>query len=137
MDRSTEGKSFLSLRVVNNDDGDDNEAIYGHALAHVLPSTSRQFEFFANLRSLCSEHLREPAQVEPVSRDARVAAAKNFPSIDRQASYNSGITSRYFIIYTRYAGEGRTRDRIKSDRYIVRRLTNKPFPVHNYLAYKT
>lgn len=35
-----ESMRFPSLRVVNNGDGDDNEAIYGHALAHVLASMS-------------------------------------------------------------------------------------------------
>jgi len=35
-----ESMRFPSLKVVNNGDGDDNEAIYGHALAHVLASMS-------------------------------------------------------------------------------------------------
>lgn len=38
---AAESMRFPSLRVVNNGDGDDNEAIYRHALAHVLPSTFR------------------------------------------------------------------------------------------------
>lgn len=40
--------SFPPSKVVNND---DNEAIYGHGLAHVLTPTSRQFEFFREFAS--------------------------------------------------------------------------------------
>lgn len=36
---AVESMRFPSLRVVNNGDGDDNEAIYRHTLAHVLTST--------------------------------------------------------------------------------------------------
>lgn len=36
---AVESMRFPSLRVVNNGDGDDNEAIYRHALAHVSAST--------------------------------------------------------------------------------------------------
>lgn len=38
-DERRESTRLFSLRLVNNDDGADNEAIYGHALAHVLAST--------------------------------------------------------------------------------------------------
>jgi len=40
-----ESMRFPSLRVVNNGDGDDNEAIYRQAFAHVLVDV-RRFESF-------------------------------------------------------------------------------------------
>ncbi|TGZ49085.1 hypothetical protein DBV15_05987 [Temnothorax longispinosus] len=45
---------FPSLRVVNNGDGDDNEAIYRHALAHVLASTFVPGDL--NLSRVCDLH---------------------------------------------------------------------------------
>ncbi|EGI63988.1 hypothetical protein G5I_07567 [Acromyrmex echinatior] len=61
-----ESMRFPSLRVVNNDDGDDNEAIYRHAFAHVLVDV-RRFESFREFAIFTRNKLARERTVSPLA----------------------------------------------------------------------
>lgn len=65
---AVESMRFPSLRVVNNGDGDDNEAIYRHALAHVLASTFGPGDL--NLSRVCDLYARHARARASGSRTA-------------------------------------------------------------------
>lgn len=71
-----ESMRFPSLRVVNNGDGDDNEAIYRHALAHVLASTfgpgdlnlSRVCDLYARAAHTLAKRMVSPLAMKDLDR---------------------------------------------------------------------
>ncbi|KYN20398.1 hypothetical protein ALC57_07303 [Trachymyrmex cornetzi] len=63
---AVESMRFPSLRLVNNDDGDDNEAIYRHALAHVLVDV-RRFESFREFAIFTRDTLVRERTASPLA----------------------------------------------------------------------